>query len=671
MVINSDEYRGKYELNRDSAKNWLKNNVRGTYVNKDTNQKVEISKVSIDKVTSYGEREEAHLKSLSVIPQLVENSIFIEEKVNTKDNGRYDKYQYYVIGINIDGVDYTAKIVFGVKGDVKYYDHNLIEIEKGALIDNLNVITKHVADNQNSLYKDKDSVLFSLLQTNSSKVVDENGEPLVVYHGTDNEFSVFDIERLSEGSGDMGTRGSGFYFSPSGMSASMYGYIEMPLFLSLKTPLILDFGVSFVDNIEYFKNLRNLTLTESEKTVGELIDDYIDISAQIESGELLPDGSLELLYGKGKAAMDVFKEMKLRQLGYPGEVTSMINMSSISFVNNVLTPQDFSSALIDYGYDGVIDNRAEDNEGMREIVAFYPNQIKSAIDNNGEYSGANDDILFRDNSQVNGKFNEELETLTEENADSVILNLGKPGEILLSAGVENRALKLYGNKVIKKMKKHGFLLSEIRDLPLAVNAPIAVFDNIGRKGNRSILTELKTEQGNFLVTVDLGKDREIDFNIVSSVFGKGEEKVIDWINRGYATYINKKKAQSFLFDQSAPIAATAANAEFSSATKIVENFENPKIERKNIFRDNNSTPSFNIGEDMAATNALNAKQKQLDSEGVEVLSEQNDILFSYTPEEQSIIENAGDNAFKAPNGKPSKLTPRQWVQVRTKAFKEW
>ena len=27
--------------------------------------------------------------------------------------------------------------------------------------------------------------------------------------------------------------------------------------------------------------------------------------------------------------------------------------------------------------------------------------------------------------------------------------------------------------------------------------------------------------------------------------------------------------------------------------------------------------------------------------------------------------------MKAPNGKPTNLTERQWVQVRTKAFKEW
>lgn len=44
-----------------------------------------------------------------------------------------------------------------------------------------------------------------------------------------------------------------------------------------------------------------------------------------------------------------------------------------------------------------------------------------------------------------------------------------------------------------------------------------------------------------------------------------------------------------------------------------------------------------------------------------------------TAEEQEIIAKAKANGtyLKAPNGKPTNLTPRQWVQVRTKAFNRW
>ena len=45
----------------------------------------------------------------------------------------------------------------------------------------------------------------------------------------------------------------------------------------------------------------------------------------------------------------------------------------------------------------------------------------------------------------------------------------------------------------------------------------------------------------------------------------------------------------------------------------------------------------------------------------------------YSNEEQSIIDKAKKNGtfMKAPNGKSTNLTEKQWVQVRTKAFKDW
>ena len=180
VEITGEEYKGKYELNRDSAKQWIKDNLRGAYVNEDTGEKIELSKVGANKVTSHGERNEAHLKSIVAIPQLIEKSIFIEEQPNEKGNDKYDSYRYYVCGLNIGGEDYTAKIVIGVKGDSKYYDHRLSQIEKGTLIDNLNGMAKSVAINQNSPVSGiKDTKLLSILQ--------DNGEENLLFREADNE----------------------------------------------------------------------------------------------------------------------------------------------------------------------------------------------------------------------------------------------------------------------------------------------------------------------------------------------------------------------------------------------------------------------------------------------------------------------------------------------------
>ena len=187
IVLQGNEYEGKYELNRDSAKKWIKGNLRGKYVVGDTQEEVEVSRVGANKVTSHSMGNKAHLQSIVAIPDLIENAIFIEEVVNEKDTDKYDSYRYYVVGLQIGGVDYTVKLTIGVKQGKKYYDHALTEIEKGKLIDELarnpkSFTTTGDAPVQSSaLSVGKDKRLLSLLQVGEvSKVVDENGEPLVV-----------------------------------------------------------------------------------------------------------------------------------------------------------------------------------------------------------------------------------------------------------------------------------------------------------------------------------------------------------------------------------------------------------------------------------------------------------------------------------------------------------
>lgn len=198
-----------------------------------------------------------------------------------------------------------------------------------------------------------------------------------------------------------------------------------------------------------------------------------------------------------------------------------------------------------------------------------------------------DEDLYREDDdleEVNERFNEQLESLTEENAQGVILDLGRPGDILLSAGLSDREIRLYGNKVMKKIRKHGFAISSIKNLPVAINHPIAVFNNYGNEMNRAILTELKTPQGNVLATIEWGKGTDAELNIVTSVFGKGKENVIGWINKGYATYISKEKALDYLRIP-APIAGAQDTQELSSATKIVKEFENPSIDGEDLYRE--------------------------------------------------------------------------------------
>lgn len=203
--------------------------------------------------------------------------------------------------------------------------------------------------------------------------------------------------------------------------------------------------------------------------------------------------------------------------------------------------------------------------------------------------------------RTNDKFNEQLETFTIETADRYNFNLGRPSSVLLSAGIENKPIRLHGSKVAKKIKKHGFQAIELRDLPKAIAHPIAVFDNLGREGNRSILTELKTDNGNVLVSIDLGRGTEVDFNIVSSAFGKKSKGILGWINGGKMKFVDKEKALNYLH-LSAPIAEASDNAELLSAANIVKEFENPSgKERKPEFQFIGEKGAANMDEAEEAT----------------------------------------------------------------------
>ena len=239
----------------------------------------------------------------------------------------------------------------------------------------------------------------------------------------------------------------------------------------------------------------------------------------------------------------------------------------------------------------------------------------------------------REIERINAVFNDELDAFSEDNANRIIFSLGRPSEVLRAAGVPDMPMKLYGSKLLKKIKKHGFDKVALRDLPRAVANPIAVFNNRKQEGNRAILTELHTEQGNVLVAIDLGKGADVDFNVVSSVFGKGKNGVVEWINKRQFTYVDEEKALNYLH-LAAPIAAASDNQKLSLAANVINGLKKTKLSGENLRQQRKN---------------------------------------SITEEMQSIKTKAqSDGTFMlAPNGEPTNLTERQWLQVRTDAFKEW
>lgn len=168
VVVDGNEYLGKYELNSKSAGDYILSFLRRGYKNTDTNELIHISRKS-QKVAHHDAENEVHLKSIAYIPQLIEHAIFIDEIPNSKSKNGFDSYRYYVVGFNIGGVDYTVRLTVGVKNGQSYYDHALTKIEKGNLLNLTDGVKADVSEKETAISDVKDKRLLSLLRMNEQE----------------------------------------------------------------------------------------------------------------------------------------------------------------------------------------------------------------------------------------------------------------------------------------------------------------------------------------------------------------------------------------------------------------------------------------------------------------------------------------------------------------------
>lgn len=127
----------------------------------------------------------------------------------------------------------------------------------------------------------------------ASKVVDEKGRPLVVYHGTARDFDAFDNSKA--GANDMGLWGRGHYFSSTPENANSYalrqgdGARVIAAYVSIKNPLVLRTGDDLVIRLPDGTNTRDLTgqNLDGSKIKSIALDGRHDGVIQIK-----PDGSI-------------------------------------------------------------------------------------------------------------------------------------------------------------------------------------------------------------------------------------------------------------------------------------------------------------------------------------------------------------------------------------------
>ena len=199
-----------------------------------------------------------------------------------------------------------------------------------------------------------------------------------------------------------------------------------------------------------------------------------------------------------------------------------------------------------------------------------------------------EDVRYRTSEeldQINQKFNERLDELVSNpNQKDKVLHLGRSSEFLKDGGVSDAEIVLDYDKLVRKSKEgykheHPFDISDVRDLPIAIAYPIAVFDNTnGKNDGKVILTELKKDGRNFIVAIQTANlnrkgGKVLEVNKIVTLFPKDARGVVNWFNTGKATNIDKKKALHFIEALLNHSETTITNEELLSAANVVKDFE--------------------------------------------------------------------------------------------------
>lgn len=209
-----------------------------------------------------------------------------------------------------------------------------------------------------------------------SKVVDGQGRPLVVYHGTKAQFNEF----LGEKIGQSGTsEGVGFYFTNDKNIAAGYGDV-MSVYLKLEKPVYAYAQVFMAEDYD-----------------GDL--DTMEANA-----EMIRDASMQVLEDLKAKGYEFYDETtsQMADIYTETDYDSLVNTIEMYIKDGIKAEEydenklynDIREAIIkEFGFDGFKTKRYN-NSDAAVYVALMSNQIKS-VNNRGTFDIANPNIYYQ------------------------------------------------------------------------------------------------------------------------------------------------------------------------------------------------------------------------------------------------------------------------------------
>lgn len=243
--------------------------------------------------------------------------------------------------------------------------------------------------------------------SDASRIVNSDGTPKVMYHQTDADFSVFRTESTGAGRGDA-ILPDGAFFKSSDTDIGVSGQKQMQVYLNVRNPLRLKDRASaqayWEKHVAGYKELMQeaqrvdaLYKLRMEQAEAEEDAQYAKLWQQWKNGEIS-----EEQYQSGieeDVSEKILQEWKQEEQRITQQAKQLLN----DYMHNSK-------------YDGIILAKDEGSFGRStdSVIAFSPNQVKSATDNVGTFDRGNADIRYSVKPRSAESYESEIERLKKQ-----------------------------------------------------------------------------------------------------------------------------------------------------------------------------------------------------------------------------------------------------------------
>ena len=255
--------------------------ISETVKNKDTGFEISVSKIAKDHIKIHFHNSKFSQYIINNLNEITEKSILLDTCVseptgNTKHKNTMVVHNFYV-PTEFNGEKIIVKLFVeefynNYNGQIQRRDYDLSKVEV------FNDTDRFGGSNPTPLYASKNTSMLTisdlfqfvkLYDKNfnpkpASKVVNEDGIPMVMYHGTDYKFTEFDI---SKGRANMDIQGA--FFSPWELDAKGYGKNVGKYYLSIKKPAD---GPTAFKALNNFKGQNNAGVKAREYLINQGFD---------------------------------------------------------------------------------------------------------------------------------------------------------------------------------------------------------------------------------------------------------------------------------------------------------------------------------------------------------------------------------------------------------------